>query len=183
MVAPVHFFDNALGGSAHGAVKGGLTPFGEAVLREAERRGMLIDLAHASDQLVADVLQLATRPLVVSHTGVRTLCPGTRNLSDGALRSIAAGGGLVGIALFEGAVCGTDVAATARSIRYAAEVMGVDHVALGSDFDGAVTTPFDVTGLPLLVGALREEGFSEAEIAKVMGENVRDFLLANLPSE
>lgn len=182
MVAPVHFFDNAVGGSAHGREKGGLTTFGAAVVAEAERRGMLIDLSHGSDALIADVLDVATRPVIVSHTGVRATCPGGRNLSDDQLRRIAADGGLVGIALFAQAVCGPDAAATARAIRHAADVMGVEHVALGSDFDGAVTTPFDVTGLPLLVPALRAEGFDADDIAAILGGNTRDFLLANLPA-
>ena len=181
MVAPVHFFDNALGGSAHGVDKGGLTTFGATVVDAAERRGMILDLSHGSDALIADVLDVATRPVIVSHTGVRATCPGGRNLSDDQLRRIAAGGGLVGIALFRQAVCGSDAAATARAMRHAADVMGVAHVALGSDFDGAVTTPFDVTGLPLLVPALRAEGFTPSEIEAVLGGNVRDFLLANLP--
>ena len=183
MVAPVHFFDNEVGGSAHGVQQGGLTPFGKTVLAEAERRGMLIDISHASTALVSDVLDVATRPVVVSHTGVQGTCPGVRNLSDAQLRRIAANGGLVGIALFEQAVCGADAAATAKAMRHAVDVMGLEHVALGSDFDGAVTTPFDVTGLPLLVPALRAEGFSEREMAALLGGNTRDFLLTNLPSE
>lgn len=181
MVAPVHFFDNELGGSAHGVDKGGLTTFGAAVVDAAERRGMIIDLSHGSDALISDVLDVATRPVVVSHTGVRATCPGGRNLSDEQLRRIAEGGGLVGIALFRQAVCGPDASATARAIRHAVDVMGVEHVALGSDFDGAVTTPFDVTGLPLLVPALRGQGFTAREIEAILGGNVRDFLLANLP--
>ncbi len=183
MVAPVHFFDNETGGSAHGVSKGGLTPFGKTVLAKAERRGMLIDLSHGSDQLISDILDVATRPLIVSHTGVRALCPGGRNLSDAQLRRIGHGGGLVGIALFEGAVCTTDLSGTARAMRHAVDVMGLAHVALGSDFDGAVTTPVDVTGVKMLVPELRAVGFGESEIAALMGGNVRDFLLANLPAE
>ena len=183
MVAPVHFFDNEVGGSAHGLRKGGLSPFGKTVLARVEALRMLVDLSHGSAALVDDVLAAATRPVVVSHTGVRALCPGDRNLSDDQLRRIAEQGGLVGIAMFEQAVCGTDAAATARAIRHAVDVMGLQHVALGSDFDGAVTTPFDVTGLPLLLPALRAEGFGESEIAAVMGGNVRDFLIAHLPPE
>ena len=183
VVAPVHFFDNEVGGSAHGVAKGGLTPFGKTVLAQAERRSMIIDISHGSTALIDDVLDLAERPILVTHTGVRALCPGDRNLSDDQLRRIAAGGGLVGIAMFEQAVCGVDASATARHIAHAVEIMGLQHVALGSDFDGAVTTPFDVTGLPLLLSALREEGFSESDMAAIMGGNVRDFFIANLPAE
>ncbi len=183
MVAPVHFFDNGLGGSAHGVSKGGLTPFGKTVLAKAERRGMLIDLSHGSDRLIADILDRATRPVIVSHTGLRALCPGGRNLTDAQLQRIADNGGLVGIALFEQAMCSSELSATARAMRHAVDVMGIEHVALGSDFDGAVTTPIDVAGLKMLVPELRAEGFRESEIAALLGGNVRDFLLAHLPAE
>ncbi len=181
MMAPVHFFDNKLGGSAHGVSKGGLTEFGRQVIQRMEEKHMLVDLAHASPQLIDDILAIATRPLIVSHTGVKGTCDNVRNLSDAHLRRIAAGGGLVGIALFEPAVCGTDARATARAMRYAVDLIGVDHVALGSDFDGAIAMHFDVTGLPLLVEALLAEGFNQEEIKKIMGGNIRDFLLLNLP--
>ncbi len=83
--------------------------------------------------------------------------------------------------MWETAVCGKDAAATAKSIRYVANKIGVDKVALGSDWDGAIEAPFDVTGLPLMVQALEKEGFSRIEIEKIMGGNIRDFFLRNLP--
>jgi microsomal dipeptidase-like Zn-dependent dipeptidase len=89
--------------------------------------------------------------------------------------------GLVGIGLWETAVCGKDAAATAKSIRYVANKIGVDKVALGSDWDGAIEAHFDVTGLPLLVTALEKENFTKSEIEKILGGNVRDFFLHNLP--
>lgn len=88
----------------------------------------------------------------------------------------------MGVGLWETAVCGTDALATAKSIRYVANTIGVDKVALGSDFDGAITTHFDVTGLPLIVDALKSEKFTDKEIEFIMGGNVRDFLLRNLPA-
>lgn len=181
MMAPTHFFDNKLGGSAHGIKKGGLTPFGAEVIKKMESLHMIIDLAHASPALIDDVLDRATRPLLVSHTGVKGTCDNLRNLSDKHLKRIAANGGIVGIAVFEQAVCGTDAAATARAIKYAADLIGVKHVALGSDFDGAIQAHFDVTGFPLIVQELLKLGFNEQEIAAIMGGNVRDFLLKNLP--
>ncbi len=183
IIGPVHFFDNALGGSAHGVDKHGITEFGRDVLRRAEEKEMLIDLSHASPALIEDILDIASRPVLVTHTGVKGTCDNPRNLSDAQLRRIADNGGLVGIGLFTQAVCGQDATATAQAIRYAADLIGVAHVALGSDFDGSVTTPFDVTGLPLITEALMKEGFSESEIAKIMGGNVRDFFLRNLPGE
>lgn len=121
-------------------------------------------------------------PVLISHTGVKGVCENTRNLSDAHLLEIGRRNGLVGIGLWETAVCGTDAAATAKSIRYVADKIGVDKVALGSDFDGAITAHFDVTGLPLIVNALLKEGFSKEDIFKIMGGNVRDFFLRNLPA-
>jgi membrane dipeptidase len=183
MMAPVHFFDNKLGGSAHGVSKGGLTDFGKAVIRRMEAKKMIVDLAHAAPSLIDDVLRIATRPIIVSHTGVKGTCDNVRNLSDKHLKGIAATGGLIGIAFFEPAVCGTDARATAAALKYAVDLIGIEHVALGSDFDGAIAMHFDVTGLPLLVEALLDLGFDEKEMTMIMGGNTRDFLLKNLPVE
>ncbi len=176
-----HFFDNEVGGSAHGLEKGGLTALGRQVVTRLEEKAMLIDLAHASRALIDDVLAMATRPVLVSHTGVEGTCPGTRNLSDKHLQGIAATGGVIGIGYWETAVCATSVAAIVQAIRYTADKVGVQHVALGSDFNGTVHTPFDVTGLPQLTQALLEAGFSHAEIAAIMGGNVQRLLLGSLP--
>lgn len=177
----VHFFDNEVGGSAHGLEKGGLTALGRQVVKRLEEKAMLIDLAHASRTLIDDVLAMAKRPVLVSHTGVEGTCPGTRNLSDRHLQGIAATGGVIGIGYWETAVCATSVDAIVQAIRYTADKVGVQHVALGSDFNGTVHTPFDVTGLPQLTQGLLEAGFNHGEIAAVMGGNVQRLLLASLP--
>jgi membrane dipeptidase len=175
-----HFFDNEVGGSAHGLVKGGLTPFGRQVVARLEAKGMLIDLAHASRPLIDDVLAVAKRPVLVSHTGVVGTCPGPRNLTDAHLQRIAATGGVVGIGYWEGAVCDPSVPAIVRAIRYAVDKVGVAHVALGSDFNGATRTPFDVTGLPQLTEGLIAAGFSADDIRAIMGGNVQRLLLQSL---
>jgi microsomal dipeptidase-like Zn-dependent dipeptidase len=146
-----------------------------------ESRHMLIDLAHASPATLRDVAAMASRPLIVSHSGVRGTCNNPRNLSDDELRAIARTGGVAGIGIWETATCGTDAQAAARAIRYAVNIAGIDHVALGSDFDGGVTTPFDARGWPLLTDALVKAGFSEEEIRKIMGENALRVLLQVLP--
>lgn len=181
MMAPTHFFDNDIGGSAHGVQKGGLTELGKEMIRRMEARRMIVDLAHASARTIDDALNIATRPVVVSHTGVRGTCDNTRNLSDDQLKRIAATGGIIGIGYWPTAVCGIDARAIARAIRYAVNLVGVEHVALGSDFDGSVIVPFDTSGLAQLTDALLSEGFSEQEIRLVMGENVIRFLSENLP--
>lgn len=181
MMAPTHFTDTAIGGAAAGMSKQGLTTLGRQWVHAMEAHHMLIDLAHASPATIRDVTAIATRPLLVSHTGVKGTCNNPRNLSDDELRAVAHTGGVVGIGLWETATCGTDARATARAIRYAVSVIGVDHVALGSDFDGSVTAPFDATGWPLITDALLKEGFSEQDIHKIMGENAVRVLMEILP--
>ncbi|WP_296219386.1 dipeptidase [Pseudomonas sp. UBA2684] len=176
-----HFFDNEVGGSAHGLEKGGLTPFGRRVIKRLEDRAMLIDLAHASRRLIDDVLAIASRPLLVSHSGVEGTCAGPRNLSDSHLKAIAATGGVIGIGYWDAAVCATSVTAIVQAIRYSVDLIGVEHVALGSDFNGTVHTPFDVTGLAQLTEGLLNAGFTQPEIAAIMGGNVQRLLLASLP--
>jgi membrane dipeptidase len=181
MMAPTHFFDNDLGGSAHGVQKGGLTEKGKAMIRRMEAKKMIVDVAHASPQTIDDVLLMATRPVVVSHTGVKGTCDNTRNLSDEHLKAIAKTGGVIGIGFWDTAVCGTDAKAIAKAIRHAVTIAGIDHIGLGSDFDGAVTEPFDTTGLVQITEALLAEGFNEEEIAKIMGGNVIRLLKELLP--
>jgi len=181
MMSPSHFFDNDIGGSAAGVHKTGLTEKGREWVRQMEARHMIVDLAHASAQTIDDVLAMAGRPLVVSHTGVKGTCANNRNLTDDQIRSVAAKGGLIGIGYWDTATCGTDARAIVKAMRYVSDRVGVDHVALGSDFDGAVTEPFDTTGLVEITGAMLEAGYSEQEIRMIMGENVVRFLQANLP--
>jgi microsomal dipeptidase-like Zn-dependent dipeptidase len=176
-----HFFDNDMAGSAHGVKKQGLTDLGRQLVRRAVAREMLIDLVHASPQAMDDILALTRRPVIVSHTGVRGTCDNIRNLSDGQIRAIAAGGGLIGIALFEAAICGQGIKDFVRAVRYVVDLVGIEHVALGSDFDGAGTMPVDASGLVLITETLLEEGFSEAEIEAILGGNVLRVLHQTLP--
>src|SRR5439155_6407805 len=97
MMSPAHFFDNEFGGSAHGVSKGGLTGRGREMIARMEARSMLVDVSHASIETIDDVLSLASRPVVASHTGVSGTCDSVRNLSDDHLRGIAATGGVIGI--------------------------------------------------------------------------------------
>jgi membrane dipeptidase len=182
MMSPSHFFDSEMGGSAHGVEKYGLTEKGKGMIRRMEAKGMLVDVAHASAKAIDDVLALATKPVVVSHTGVKGTCDNNRNLSDDQLRRIAATGGVVGIGYWETAVCGDDAVAIAKAIKYAADLIGADHVALGSDYDGAVTVPFDTSGVALVTEALLNAGMTEADIVKIMGGNILRLLSENLPT-
>ena len=181
MIGLAHFFDNAFAGSAHGVAKGGLTPRGRDLVARMQQRGMLVDLAHSSPRTIRDVLAVARRPVVSSHGGVKGTCDNPRNLDDEEVRGIARTGGVVGIGHWEMAVCGNDAPSVARAVRYAVGLAGADHVALGSDFDGAVTTPFDASGLARLTDALLEAGLSVEEVRAVMGESALRVLKQTLP--
>ncbi len=104
-----------------------------------------------------------------------------RTLEDAQMRRIADGGGLIGIGYWEGAVCDTSPAGVVAAIRYAVDLVGANHVALGSDYDGATRVRFDTSELAVLTGAMIEAGFSDEEIRKVMGGTAVEFFLARLP--
>jgi membrane dipeptidase len=171
MASLTHFFDNDLAGSMHGLDKYGITPFGLHVMRAMEAKGMIVDIAHASHTTVSDILRLAQRPVVSSHGGVQATCKVNRNLTDNEIKGVARTGGIVGIGYWDAAVCDTSAAGIVRAITHVRNLVGIDHVGLGSDFDGAVTTRFDTTRLDGITQAMVDVGFTDVEIAKVMGGN------------
>jgi microsomal dipeptidase-like Zn-dependent dipeptidase len=181
MIGHTHFFDNAFAGSAHGLEKGGLTEQGELLLERMLERGVLIDLAHLSPVAVSQILDRADVPTVVSHGGVQATCPGPRNLSDEQIRRIAAGGGVIGVGYFEFAVCGRELSHVLAAMRHIADLVGADHVGLGSDYDGGTNVGFDTSQLPALTQALLDGGFSEQEVRGILGENVLRVLRQVLP--
>lgn len=181
MAGFTHFFDNEVAGSMHGEQKGRLTPLGRQILADMEARGMIVDIAHASHAAVAEILMLAKRPVISSHGGVQATCKVNRNLTDDEIRGVARTGGVIGIGYWDAAICSTNPRAIAKAMAHVRNLVGVDHVALGSDFDGATTTPFDTAGVVHVTQALLDEGFSKAEIEKVMGGNVVRVLKAVLP--
>lgn len=183
MMGLTHFFDNEVAGSAHGVTHGGLTPLGRQVVQRMEQLGIAVDLAHASTQTVQEVLAMATRPVVVSHTGVAAVCPGPRNLTDEQLRAIAANGGLIGIGYWDGAVCEPTIENIVKAIMHAVQVMGVQHVGLGSDFDGTTKTPWDTRGVIVITDALLKAGLSADDVSRVMGGNALEYLMRTLPGE
>ena len=180
MAGLAHFFDNDVAGSMHGVKKGGLTPLGLQVVRRMEKLGMIVDLAHSSHQSVAEVLRMARRPVVSSHGGVQATCKVNRNLTDEEIRGIARTGGVIGIGYWDAAICSTAPEAIARAIQHVRDLVGIDHVGLGSDFDGAVTTSFDTAQLAAVTQALVDRGFAQDEIRKVMGGNVLRLIRAGI---
>ncbi|WP_447728154.1 dipeptidase [Sphingomonas koreensis] len=180
MAGLTHFFDNELGGSMHGIAKGGLTPLGRQTVRRMEQLGMVVDIAHASHASVAEILAIAKRPVVSSHGGVQAVCKVNRNLSDDEIRGVAKTGGVIGIGYWDAAICGTEPEKVAAAIAHVRDLVGIDHVGLGSDFDGAVTTGFDTAQLVFVTQALVDRGFTPEEIRKVMGGNVLRVLRAGI---
>ena len=165
----------------------GLTDRGTALVTACAELGVLVDLSHMNEAGFWDVARMEPGPLVASHSGAHALCPASRNLTDAQLDAIKASAGLVGI-VFATVFLRPDfaddpdtpLALIAEHARYVADRIGVEHVALGSDFDGA-TVPAelgDVAGLPKLLGALREAGFDEGELEAICWRNWRRVLNA-----
>jgi membrane dipeptidase len=163
----------------------GLTTAGRRLVRRCAKLGVAVDLSHLNEAGFWDVARLDEAPLIASHSGVHALCASTRNLTDPQLDAIGSSGGLVGIVFAapflraDGAdEADTPLRRIVEHVRYAADRIGVDHVALGSDFDGA-TMPDelgDVAGLPRLIDALRADGFSEDEVRAIAWDNWRRVL-------
>lgn len=217
------------GASMDSARSGGLSDFGRRVVRRMNELGMLVDVSHVSDATFRDVLQVATKPVIASHSCCRALASHPRNLTDDQLRAIARQGGLVGINFFpvflDDDFCaryaelnrrlepefatirarlagqaflvdceidtlrashldGMDVPGIDRlvdHIEHAVQVMGIDHVGLGSDFDGICVLPRpmkDATSLPLLTRALQARGYGDSDVGKILGENFLRLLSA-----
>ncbi len=181
MMSPVHFFDNQLGSSAHGVKHEGLTDFGKKVIEKMQSKNMILDVAHSSPKMIDDILKVTKKPIVSSHTGVQGTHMSVRNISNAHIKGIAQTGGLISIAMFEPATGTKTPASTAKAIKYCIDLVGADYVALGSDFDGAIEIHTDIAGLPLYVEELLKLGVSRNDIKKVMGENVKRFILNNFP--
>lgn len=180
MAGLTHFFDNELAGSMHGIKKGGLTPFGRDIIGRMEAKGMIVDIAHCSHACVADVLKAARRPVISSHGGVRATCNVNRNLTDEEIKGVAATGGIIGIGYWDAAVCDTSPKAIVAAMKHVRDLVGIEHVALGSDYDGATTVRFDTSQLVQVTQALMDAGFTPDEIRAVMGLNALRVIRAGL---
>jgi len=170
---------NAIARGVGEAGTDGLTDFGRKVVAEMEKLGAVVDVSHLADESLDDVLAMVERPVVASHSNSRVLCPHRRNLTDRQLERIAATGGLVGLC-FAGIFIDPDPAKVTFErlmdhLDHLIEVAGVDHVGLGSDFDGYTAPPGiavrSCLDLPRITAHLQARGHGEAEIAAVMGGN------------
>jgi membrane dipeptidase len=158
----------------------GLTPAGKELVRACNDLGILVDLSHLNEKGFWDVAALSEAPLVATHSAVHALCPSTRNLTDKQLDAIGESDGIVGINFHVGFLrsdgksdADTRLSLIVRHAQYVADRIGIDHVALGSDFDGAKMPAAlgDVTGLPRLMHTFSEAGFDDASLRKVAHEN------------
>ncbi|MDA7737888.1 dipeptidase [bacterium] len=181
MMSLQHFFDNALGGSLHGTSQAGLTAFGKQAVEIMQAKDIIVDVSHSSEATVRDVLAQSTAPLVVSHTGFKGHCDTPRNIADELMLQIAEAGGLIAVGFWPGAVCGTSPESVIEAIEYGVALVGEDHVALGSDFDGTVETSFDSSEMAVLTQTMLDRNMPESAIRKVMGGNMVRFLSENLP--
>ena len=151
------------------------------MVRRADELGVIIDVAHASPAMTREVLELVSRPVILSHGGVKGACDTARNFDDALMAEIAEAGGILGIGYWDAAVCDFTPAGIVKAMRYAIDLMGIEHVALGSDYDGATAVLVDTGELAALTQAMLDAGFTESEIRAVMGENVKRYLLENMP--
>lgn len=172
LIGLLHFFDNELGGSLHGKSGEGLTDFGRTVVQAANQQHWVIDLAHASHQVVKETLALVDRPVVLSHTGIHKHHPVHRNIPDELMVFIAQNGGVIGIGYWADVLGDHSPAGIVKAIKAGIDLVGEDHIALGSDFDGAVGTALDTSQLAALTDQMLKQGFKETTIKKVMGENM-----------
>jgi membrane dipeptidase len=181
MMSLQHFFDNKLGGSLHGESGEGLTAFGREALQRMQSLGIMLDVSHSSEQVVQDVLAISRQPLLVSHTGFHGHCPSPRNISDDLMQHITAKGGLIAVGYWDGAICRPNAREIVKALKYGIEMVGVEHIALGSDYDGAVSVPFDTSKFIYLTQTFLGIGLSEFQIKQVMGGNMLRYLQLHLP--
>lgn len=165
---------NALGDGALGRQHGGLTDLGRSVLRRMEELGVVVDVSHLSEQSFWEALRSTRGPIIASHSNAAALHMHPRNLADEQLRAIAQRGGVVGVNFYAGFLGAATLDRVLDHIDYLAKVMGVDHVALGSDYDGIPQAPAgleDVSKLPNLTAGLQRRGYTTEQIHKILGGN------------
>lgn len=173
----LHFSVNQLGAPAYGRgarADQGLSDLGKQCVREMNRLGVVVDLAHINRKGFFDALEIARAPLMVSHTGVLGVHEHWRNIDDDQLRAVADNGGCVGIIFAKRFLGGKSIEAVADHIMHIIDVAGEDVPALGSDFDGFVVPPDgleDISCMPNLTALLARRGLSREVLKKILGEN------------
>lgn len=166
--------------------RGGLTNFGREVIKEMNRLGMLIDVSHLSETGFWDVISLSSKPIAATHSCCSALYEHPRNLADQQLKALGENKGIIGINFYPGFLGNTsaNIGDVIAHIEHAVEFAGIDHVGLGSDFDGIETTPIgleDTSRLPELTEGLLKRNWKEENVHKVLGGNFVRVLQEVLP--
>ena len=175
--------DNELAGAGQGKKRRGLSAAGREILTEMNRLGIAFDVSHLSDAGIEDALALSSQPIFASHSNCRALQNAPRCLPDEYIRAIAEKGGVVGINFYGPQLCASGRATIrdiVRHIAHAASIAGVDHVCIGSDFDGMQQYPKDLknpSDLLALFDALLSEGFTPAEVERIAYRNLHDYIV------
>lgn len=157
----------------------GLNDFGRDVIRKMDTLGVVVDVSHVGIKTIQDILEVTTNPIIATHSGVRALRNHTRNLYDWQIRDIANSGGVVGVVFYPNFLTGTSTASISNVIQhidYIVNLVGVDYVGIGSDFDGIEYTPYgleNVSKFPDLTLALLQQGYSQEEVEKILGGNFK----------
>lgn len=174
LVQLVHFLDNGIGSNQTPPYEDrGLTDFGRALVREANRLGVIVDLAHANTRTIMDALETSSQPMLFSHTGAKALHEGDRYLTDAEIRAIAARGGIIGI--WPSADLET-IGGMMRHIDHVRRLVGVDHLAIASDLRGMsyIDAFGEEANFRAIIEGLIDAGYSDDEVGKVMGGNFFD---------
>lgn len=165
-------------GNDEGETGGGLTKFGIQLVKEMNKLGMLVDVSHISERGFWDVLDITDAPIIASHSNCMTLCNHSRNLTNEQLKAITANGGVIGITFVPGFIAEDGwrnrppFAQLLNHIEYAIDVAGLDHVGIGSDFDGGGDLLKDATEYPKITEGLSERGYTDTAIQKILGGNL-----------
>ena len=181
----------------------GLTDFGKQVVKKMNELGMIVDISHVGEQTFWDAIQTTTKPVIASHSCVYNLCPVPRNLKDDQIKAIGKNGGVIHLNFYSGFIDSNynrgktaflqkhkqeveayrpDLSQLLNHLDYIVKMIGIDHVGLGSDFDGIESAPRpldDVTSFPLITKALTERGYSKKDIEKILGRNFIRVFKAN----
>lgn len=163
----------AADGNAEARSRGGLTRFGVRLVEEMNGLGMLVDVSHVSEAGFWDVMDVARKPVIASHSNCKALCDHPRNLSNEQIRALAKNGGTMGVTFVPRFVDSTrpTLPRLLDHVDHAVQLAGVEHVGIGSDFDGGGTLLDDATSFPRITEGLLARGFSAVDVRKILGEN------------
>jgi len=163
----------AADGNAESGSGGGLTSFGVTLIEEMNRLGMLVDVSHISEAGFWDVMKASTRPVIFSHSNCQGVCDHPRNLSDKQIRALAENGGSMGVTFVPSFVSESSptLEGLLDHIDHAVQLVGADHVGIGSDFDGGGTLVEDATVFPEITERLSRRGYSDEDLRKILGQN------------